>query len=259
MERPGRALREIAVERNELLDFRHLAGKNDAVCREPERFRRCGRLNGALDESFSQHRLRGQKSARLHVLVHQTPEERLVERAAVHADAHRRAPLLRRLNHEGEVFFLARAFSDVSRIDAVLRERGRALRNFREELVAVVVEVADERHKDPGGVEPRADFGHRTRGFRRIHREANKFGAGGSEFRGLRIGRFHVRRGGIRHRLDDDGPPSADDHPGVLPDNFNRGGVVAAKRRRLNNRHAESLLSGNLYSSVMRLMPFLVS
>ena len=244
MQRPGGALREIAVKRNEFLNLRHLAGKNDAVCREPERFRRCGRLNGALYKSLSQHRLRGQKSARLHVLVHQAPEERLVERAAVHADAHRRAPLFRRLNHEGEVFFLTRAFPDVSRVDAVLRERGRALRNFRKKLVAVVVKVADERHKDPGGVKPRADFRHRACGFRRIHREANEFGAGRSEFRGLRIGRFNVRRGGIRHRLDDDGPPSADDHPSVLPDDFNRGGVVAAKRRRLNNRHAESLLSG---------------
>ena len=123
--------------------------------------------------------------------------------------------------------------------------------------MAVVVKVAHERNKDPGGIKPRTDFRHRTRGFRRIHREANEFGTGRSEFGSLRVGSFNVRRGGIGHRLDDDGPPSADDHTGVLPDDFNRGGVVAAKSRRLNNRHAD--LFPSLYSSVMRLMPFRVS
>ena len=61
----------------------------------------------------------------------------------------------------GEMRVMARAASDVAGIDPVLGERVRAVRKLAQEGVAVVVEVADQRHIDPMDlVKPRADLRH---------------------------------------------------------------------------------------------------
>ena len=93
----------------------------------------------------------------LRVLIHHAREQLLVEAAPVDADAHRLAVADRALDHGGELLVALRAAADVAGIDAVLGERLRAIRILRQQLVAVVVEVADQRHVAAARVEPLAD------------------------------------------------------------------------------------------------------
>ena len=55
-----------------------------------------------------------------------------------------------------------------------------------EQLVAVVVEVADQRHVDAHAREPLADMRHRGRRFRRVDGDAHELRAGARELRDLR-------------------------------------------------------------------------
>ena len=84
--------------------------------------------------------------ARLGVLVHQVREQLLIERAPVGADAHRLVVLDRHLDDGGELPVLLVLEADVAGIDAVLVERLGAGRMIGQQLVADVVEVADDRH-----------------------------------------------------------------------------------------------------------------
>ena len=82
------------------------------------------------------------------VLLHLRDDELLVERAAVDADAHRLAVVARDAADRRELLVAPLAGADVAGIDAVLVERLRAVGIAREQQVAVVVEVADERRGD---------------------------------------------------------------------------------------------------------------
>ena len=82
------------------------------------------------------------------VLVHQAGQQRLVERAPVDADADRLAVAERHLDDGAELAVLLLAEADIAGIDAVFVERLGAGRMIGEELVADIVEVADERHAD---------------------------------------------------------------------------------------------------------------
>ena len=87
----------------------------------------------------------------LGVLVHQRGEQRAVERAPVDADAHRLAVRDRHLDHAAEVVVVLRAGADVAGVDAVLVQRPRALGVLGQQQVAVVVEVAHDRHAHARG------------------------------------------------------------------------------------------------------------
>ncbi len=137
------------------------------------------------------------------VLVHQRRDHRLIERAPVGADAHRLFVLQRELDDRRELHIALPAKADVAWIDAVFRERLGARRLALEELMAVVVEIADQRHADAHHVEPLADARHRGRGFRRVHRDAHELGACARELRDLLRGALDVGRVGVRHRLHD--------------------------------------------------------
>ena len=74
----------------------------------------------------------------------------LVERAPVDADAHRLVVVDRDPDDRREVLVVALG-ADVARVDPVLGERRGHLRVLDQQLVAVVVEVADDRHVDARG------------------------------------------------------------------------------------------------------------
>jgi hypothetical protein len=112
------------------------------------------------------------------VLLHLGEHQLLVERAAVDADAHRRSMVDRDLADRGELLVAPRAGAHVSGIDAVLVERLGAVGIARQEEVAVVVEVADERRRAAGVEHALLDLGHGGRGFRHVHRDADHLGAG---------------------------------------------------------------------------------
>jgi hypothetical protein len=123
------------------------------------------------------------------------------EAAPVDADAHRLAVADRRLDHGGELLVALGALADVARVDAVLGERARALGELRQQLVAVVVEVADQRHVAAGGVQPRADRGHLRGRLRRVHRDAHQLRAGAPQLLDLARRRCGVGGVGIGHGL----------------------------------------------------------
>ena len=144
------------------------------------------------------------------VLVHQRGDHRLIERAPVRADADWLFVLQRELDDRRELHVALPAEADVAGIDAVFRERFGAGRLAFEQLMAVVVEVADQRHVDAHHVEPLADAWHRGRGFRRVHRDAHELGSCARELGDLLCGAFDVGRVGVRHRLHDDRRNAAD-------------------------------------------------
>jgi hypothetical protein len=68
--------------------------------------------------------------------------------------------------------------------------------------MAVVVEVADQRHVDSHAVELLADVGHRGRRFRRVDRDADELRAGDRQLLDLDRGADRIDRVGVGHRLD---------------------------------------------------------
>ena len=85
-------------------------------------------------------------SASLIVLVHHAREQRAVERAPVHADAHRLAVFDGGFDHGAEIVVVLFADVDVAGIDAVFGQRARACGILLQQQMAVVVEVADDGH-----------------------------------------------------------------------------------------------------------------
>ena len=101
------------------------------------------------------------------VLVHQMRQELLVEGAPVGADAHRLAVADGGLDDGAKLAVLLVLEADIAGIDAVFVEGFGAGRVLGEELVADIVEVADERRGDAEPVEPRRGYAGRRRRPRR--------------------------------------------------------------------------------------------
>ena len=79
-----------------------------------------------------------------------------------------------------------------------------------EQRVADIVEVADERRRDPHPVEPFADMRHGGGGLVPVDGDAHDLGARAGESRDLRDGPFNIRRIRVGHALDDDRRAAAD-------------------------------------------------
>ena len=138
------------------------------------------------------------------IFLHFAHDEFLIQRAAVDADAHRLAVVARHLADRGKLFVAALAVADVAGIDAVFIERSRAIGIFREQDVAVVMEVADDGDVAAGVKQALLDFGDGRGGFGHVHRDADKFGAGLGKFEALLRGGGDVGRVGVGHGLHDD-------------------------------------------------------
>ena len=116
-------------------------------CASPCRSAACADCSGARHHGVQRDVARVLGLRQQRVLVHHAREQRRIERAPVDADAHRLAILDGHFDHGAEVVVRLAADIRVAGIDAVLGERARALRIFLEQQVAVVVEVADDRHR----------------------------------------------------------------------------------------------------------------
>ncbi len=101
--------------------------------------------------------------------------------------------------------------ADIAGIDAVFVERLGAAGMIGEQLVADVMEVADERHADADLGEPLLDVRHGGRRLVAVDRDAHQLGAGARQRRHLARGAFDVGGVGIGHRLHDDRRTAADD------------------------------------------------
>ena len=87
------------------------------------------------------------------ILVHQPREQLGVETSPIDADAHRLRVNARLLDHRRELRIALAALADVAGIDAELRERASAVGHLGEQLVAVEMEVADQRNTAPERVD----------------------------------------------------------------------------------------------------------
>jgi len=112
--------------------------------------------------------------------------------------------------------------------------RLRARRVVGQQAVAVVVEVADQRHVDAHAVELLADVGHRGGGLWRVDRDADHLGAGDREFLDLDRGADRVDRVGVRHRLDAHGRTAADRDDARAPAHLRLARAVRGRQRRFD-------------------------
>ena len=134
----------------------------------------------------------------------------LIERAPIGADAHRLVVADRGLDDGAELPVLLVLEADIAGIDAVLVERLGAGRMLGQQLVADVMEVADQRHAHVHLGEPVADMRNRGRGLVAVDGDAHEFRAGAGERRDLPCGSLHIGGVGIGHRLHDDRGAAAD-------------------------------------------------
>ena len=86
----------------------------------------------------------------LGVLLHLRHDELLVQRAAVDADANRLAVIRGDAADRRELLVPPVTRADVARVDPVLVERRGALGEPRQQEMAIVVKVADERRRAAG-------------------------------------------------------------------------------------------------------------
>ena len=134
----------------------------------------------------------------------------LVERAPVGPDAHRLAVADGGLDDLPELQIALVFEADVAGVDPVFVERLGAGRMVGEQLVADIVEVADQRDLDAHRRETVADAGNGGGRLVAIDGQPHEFRAGAGERGNLAGGRFDVGGVGVGHRLDDDRRAAAD-------------------------------------------------
>ena len=109
-----------------------------------------------------------------------------------------------------------------------------------EQLVADIVEVADQRRLDPSRAQAVADVGHGRGGLLAIDREAHQFRACPRQRRDLARGRLDVGGVGVGHRLDDDRRAPANGDRRVAFADPNADGRVAGERPAGRFRHRKA-------------------
>ena len=115
-------------------------------------------------------------------------------------------------NNGAELAVLLLAKADVAGVDAVLVQRLRAIGIVRQQLVADVVKISDQRSQDSPRQQLFLDARHRGSGVGAVHGDANNFRSRQRQSGHLIDGPLNVRRVGVRHRLHDDGRVAANDH-----------------------------------------------
>ena len=233
MERLLRLACQVAIDGDEVARARDLARDDDLVLAQAGLEGEGGRLHGGDHHALVQDVLRTPAQVAVGVLLHLGNDEFLVERSAIDADTHGLAVIDGHLADGGELFIAATAGADVAGIDAVLVERRGAVRVAREQEVAVVVEVADERCGAAGVEHPLLDLGDGGSRFRQVDRDAHEFGPGLGQLDALLRRGGRVGRVGHRHRLDHDGRAAANLHVADL----DADGLVEPHRSRHRRHH----------------------
>ncbi len=128
----------------------------------------------------------------------------MVQRTPVGADTHRLLIAQRHLDDGGELAVFLSAETDVAWIDPVFGQGLRASRLRLQQLMTVVMEVANDRHVDAHHIQPLANTRHGGSGRWRVYRNAYQFGAGAGQFGDLLGGACSILGIGIGHRLHHD-------------------------------------------------------
>ena len=171
--------------------------------RRPVCLGQLGRAQRGLEHGLDHHVAGVARRRQRRVGVHELGQDRLVERAPVDADPDRLVVVDGDLDDRREVLVVAFR-ADVARVDPVLGERRGHLRVLGQELVAVVVEVADDRHVDAEAADLADHLGDGRGRLLGVDRDPHELRAGVGQPRDLDRGRVGVGRVRVRHRLDDD-------------------------------------------------------
>ena len=212
MERVVAAGRQTPVDLDEIANAGDLGRQDDPVVGQAGRLGQLGRSDRALDHRLDHHLAGVLRLGQARVRVHHLGQDGLIERAPVDADPDRLAVVDGDPDDGREVVVVVTARPDVAGVDAVLVQRLGRLGVLRQQLVAVVVEVADDRH----GRAQAPDLAHdlRDRRGRRlgVDGDPDQLGAGVSQPGDLDRGGVRVGRVRVGHRLDDDRMAAADHH-----------------------------------------------
>jgi hypothetical protein len=128
------------------------------------------------------------------------------------ADTHRLVVLDRGLDNGAELPVLLFLEADIAGIDAILVERLGAGWVIGQESVAVIVEIADDRHLDVHLQEPLFDVRHGGGRLVAVDGDADDLGTGPRQRRHLLCRSLGVGRVGVGHRLHHDGRAAADSY-----------------------------------------------
>lgn len=169
------------------------------------------------------------------ILVHHLRQQILIERAPVHADAHRLVVVDGDLHDRAKVLIASFA-ADVARVDAILGQFAGALGIAREQQMAVVVEIADDRDDDSRARNAPSDLGDGGRRLLVVHRHPHQLRPCPRQGDHLLGGRHGIGCVGIGHRLDDDRHRRSDG------DSANPGGDGLAAR--FDRRHEAVFYAG---------------
>jgi hypothetical protein len=128
----------------------------------------------------------------------------MIQRAAIDADAYRLVVIDRDLANGRELFVAPLAGADIARVNPVFIQRVGAFRVARQQQVAIVMKVADQRCRATGVEHATLDLGNCRRGFGQIHGDAHHLRARLPQLDALLRRGCRIRRVRHRHRLDDD-------------------------------------------------------
>ncbi len=190
-----------------------------------------GRQQRRLHHRLARHRAGFERLGQLGIVFHQPGEQLLIERAPIGADPHRLVVLVGDLDDVGELGVALVLEADIAGIDAVFVERFGAGRIVGQELVADIMEVADQRRGDAALAQAVADMRHGGGGLLAVDRDPHQFGPGARQGRDLGDGAVDIGGVGVGHRLHHDRRAAADgdiaDHDlGGLTPGVGAGGVI---------------------------------
>src|SRR5712664_3445133 len=137
-----------------------------------------GRQQRRLHHGLARHRAAILRFGEQRVLVHQLGQQFLIERTPIGTDADGLAVFQRHLDDVGELAVALVLEADIAGIDAVFVERLGAGRMIGEQLVADVMEIADQGRGDAALAQFVADMRHRRCGLVAIHRDPHHLGTG---------------------------------------------------------------------------------
>src|SRR5450759_1716662 len=192
---------EDAIHINQILHAADFRAEDDLVGAQSVLLGQLRRAERAYDDRFHGDFAGVFRFRQTRVLVHHASEQRLVERAPVHADAHGFLILRGNLNHGAEVVVVLASDAGIARIDAVLGQALGAAGVLGQQEVSVVMEVADDGHAQALLLESLYDVGDGLSGIVIIDRDADDFAAGTRQGSDLLYGAGNVRSVGVGHGL----------------------------------------------------------
>ena len=210
MERVVAARGEQPVDVDQVAHAADLGADDDPVVAQAGLLGELGRAQRALEHRLDHHVARVARLGQAGVLVHQLGQDGLVERAPVDPDADRLVVVDGDLDDRREVLVVALG-ADVARIDPVLGQQGGRLGVVDQQLVPVVVEVADDRHVDAEAADLADHLGHGRGGLIGVDRDPDQLRAGMRQPCDLDGGAIRIGRVRVGHRLDDDRMGAADE------------------------------------------------